>query len=159
MNDRFFPHVTVASVIEHNGVYLLVEEPDRQAAHASSVYNQPAGHLEADEGLEAAARREALEESGWQITLTGYLGLYINTTPEGITYHSHTFLARPEQRRNTRLDDDIIAAHWLDYATIERLEQQQRLRSPLVLRRLQDARAGLWHPLTVIRDFSRTTTG
>ncbi|WP_240493083.1 NUDIX domain-containing protein [Kushneria phosphatilytica] len=144
-----------------NTTVFICWSKSRRAHHPTGevVYNQPAGHLEAGESLETAARREALEESGWQISLTGYLGLYINTAADGITYHSHTFLARPEQRRNTRLDAAIIAAHWLDMATIERLASQQRLRSPLVLRRLHDARAGICHPLSIIHDLSHPSPG
>lgn len=42
---RFTPHVTVATVVEHNGRFLLVEE----IASGRQVLNQPAGHLDADE--------------------------------------------------------------------------------------------------------------
>jgi ADP-ribose pyrophosphatase YjhB (NUDIX family) len=56
----FIPHVTVATVIENDGKFLLVEE----LADGKAVYNQPAGHLDANESLEQAAIRETLEETG-----------------------------------------------------------------------------------------------
>ena len=37
----WFPHVTVAAVIENDGRFLMVEEE----VSAGLVYNQPAGHL------------------------------------------------------------------------------------------------------------------
>ena len=60
---RFTPHVTVATIIEDNGRFLMVEE----LAEGRAVFNQPAGHLEADESLIQAALRETLEETGWML--------------------------------------------------------------------------------------------
>ncbi|WP_106478622.1 NUDIX domain-containing protein [Phytohalomonas tamaricis] len=147
--NRWTPHATVASVVARDGHYLMVEE-DKGGAH--TVFNQPAGHLEAGETLEHAALRETLEESAWQVHLTGYLGLYINTASTGITYHSHTFLAEPVREINTPLDEGIVAAHWLTLDDIKMLETQQRLRSPLVMARLLDANAGQCFPLSIIRE-------
>ena len=69
------PHVTVATVIERGGNYLLVEERDKTTG--VMVLNQPAGHLEAGETLAEAAIRETLEETGWTIELVGMLGLFL----------------------------------------------------------------------------------
>ncbi len=58
------PRVTVATVIEREGRYLLVEERDKSTGKL--VYNQPAGHLEQGESLAQAALRETREETGWE---------------------------------------------------------------------------------------------
>lgn len=147
--NRWTPHTTVATVVERNGTYLMVEE-DKGGPH--TVFNQPAGHLEAGETLVEAALRETLEESAWQVRLCGYLGLYINTAASGITYHSHTFLAIAERECDVALDVDIVAAHWLTFDALEALERRQRLRSPIVMARLRDARAGRRFPLEIVRD-------
>ena len=55
----FKPEITVASVIEKDGRFLMVEEETEQGI----TLNQPAGHLEADESLQEAAIRETLEET------------------------------------------------------------------------------------------------
>ena len=67
------PHVTVATVVERDGRYLLVEERDKTSGEL--VFNQPAGHLEAGESISAAALRETLEETGWEVELLGLLGI------------------------------------------------------------------------------------
>ncbi|SPJ34533.1 NUDIX domain-containing protein [Kushneria phyllosphaerae] len=150
---RFLPHVTVAAVVVDRDRFLLVEERDRLAIGAApTVFNQPAGHLEANESLIDAVHRETLEESGWKITLEGYLGLYINTAPNGVVYHSHTFVARPGQRISQSLDEGIIQADWYGLTQIEALERDGRLRSPLVARRIHDALTARPYPLTLIRD-------
>ena len=53
----FKPEITVATILERNGRFLLVEEETEQGI----LLNQPAGHLEADESIQDAAVRETLE--------------------------------------------------------------------------------------------------
>ncbi len=60
------PHVTVATIVEDQGRFLLVEEQ----ADGREVLNQPAGHLEPAESLLEAALRETLEETGWEVELS-----------------------------------------------------------------------------------------
>ncbi|MCM5704773.1 NUDIX hydrolase [Larsenimonas salina] len=145
---RWRPNTTVAAVIEQDGRFLLVEE--RQGA--PTVFNQPAGHLEAGETLIGAVHRETLEESGWSIDIDHYLGLYINEAPNGVTYHSHSFLATPRAVETHTLDSVIVGVHWFTPQDIQTLHQQGRLRSPLVLRRIQDALAGKRYPLDLINE-------
>lgn len=149
----FIPHVTVAAVIADNHRFLLVEESNRiDPSDERTVFNQPAGHLEAGESLLAAMQRETLEESGWRVIPESYLGLYINTAPNGVVYHSHTFIARPEQQVTRTLDEGIMGADWFTLEEIQTLEQAGRLRSPLVARRICDALAGHRYPLSLICD-------
>ena len=61
-DNRFTPHATVATVVEHDGKFLLVEE----ISQGRRVLNQPAGHLEPNESLIEAAIRETLEETCWE---------------------------------------------------------------------------------------------
>ncbi len=72
-NDALWrPDVTVATIVPRAGKFLLVEEIVRDEL----VLNQPAGHLEPDESLHAAALRETLEETGWTVELTDLIGVY-----------------------------------------------------------------------------------
>lgn len=150
--SRFAPRVTVAAIVIEQGRFLLVEERPRDEPDRQAVFNQPAGHLEAGESLCEATRRETLEESGWRVTPEAYLGLYINTAPNGCVYHSHTLIARALCRENRRLDEGVVAAHWLTHEEVQALAQAERLRSPLVLRRIEDALTGVRYPLSLIRD-------
>ncbi len=142
------PHVTVATVVERDDKYLLVYERSREGM----VYNQPAGHLEANESLEEAALRETLEETGWHVRLTGVLGVSLYTSPHnGTTYHRTSFTGEVLSHDSQQpLDDGIEAAVWLSYEEI--LEKRQQLRSPLVLKVIQDYRAGRRYPLELVYD-------
>lgn len=145
---RFTPHVTVATVVEDQGRFLLVEE----MANNRAVFNQPAGHLEADESLIQAALRETLEETGWEVELTAVIGIYLYTAPSnGVTYQRVCFSARPvRQIPGIPLDEGIIAPHWLSRDEIN--ARADRLRSELVLRCIDDFIKGPLFPLELIRD-------
>ena len=145
---RFTPHVTVATIVENDGRFLLVEE----TADGRAVFNQPAGHLEADESLIQAAVRETLEETGWDVKVNAVTGIYLYTAPSnGVTYQRVCFAATPlQQRDNYQLDDGIIGPQWL---TREELAAQpERWRSELVLRCIDDYLGGERFPLTLLRD-------
>jgi ADP-ribose pyrophosphatase YjhB (NUDIX family) len=142
------PHVTVATVIEQEGRYLLVEERDKSSG--AMVFNQPAGHLEKSESLQEAALRETREETAWHVELLGILGTALYTAPgNGVTYYRTTFLARPlAPIKDATVDPDIHAVHWMDYEEI--LARSDRMRSPLVLASIKRHREGLCYPLDMI---------
>lgn len=143
---HWYPHVTVATVIEHNGKFLLVEE---QGEHGL-VINQPAGHLEANETLQQAAIRETLEETGWDISLQGLVGIGLYTSPSNhVTYQRITFFGQAEHHYADRaLDEGIIRPLWLSYDEI--LAESARMRSELVIEVIERYRNGHRYPLEMI---------
>ncbi|BCG24437.1 NUDIX hydrolase [Pseudomonas tohonis] len=145
---RFTPHVTVATLVEDQGRFLMVEE----ISDGRAVLNQPAGHLEADESLIQAALRETLEETGWDVELTAVTGIYLYTAPSnGVTYQRVCFAARPlRQRPERELDTGIIGPRWL--TRDELLAHREQWRSPLIIRCIDDYLAGERFPLSLIRD-------
>ncbi|MES2624182.1 MAG: NUDIX hydrolase [Pseudomonadota bacterium] len=141
----WYPHSSVATIVEKDGLFLMVEETDG----ANTVFNQPAGHLEANETIFAAAVRETLEETCWEVELTDFVGLYHYPAPNGVTYIRHCFVARALQHRTEcKLDDGIIAAHW--FSADEILSPEFKARSPLVTKVLRDYLAGIRFPLSII---------
>nr|WP_298968021.1 NUDIX domain-containing protein [uncultured Halomonas sp.] len=142
-------HSTAACVIQRGEHYLMVEE---QRGGPHSVFNQPAGHIEPGEGPMTAILREVQEETAWRVSLTHYLGLYVFHTDDGQTFHSHAFIAEPLHQLDLALDPDIVATHWLTLEQLRELDRQSRLRSPLVIKRIEDALSGPYYPLEVIRE-------
>ncbi|WP_343573347.1 NUDIX hydrolase [Pseudomonas sp.] len=145
---RWLAHVTVATIIEDQDRFLLVEEI---SADKKQVFNQPAGHLEANESLLEAAVRETLEETGWDVELTAVTGIYLYTAPSnGVTYQRVCFAARPVRHHPERaLDDGILGARWM--TRDELAAQPERWRSHLVLRCIDDYLEGERFPLSLIR--------
>lgn len=140
---RWTPHVTVAAVIENQGQFLVVEE--NQAGE--TVFNQPAGHLEPDESLLEAAIRETWEETAWRFQPSAITGLYRWVHPElQQTFLRVCFTGTVDQHDPTQaLDEGIIQAHWL---TREELAGRP-LRSPMVIRCIDDYLAGKRFPLSL----------
>ena len=142
----FTPHVTVATIVEDRGRYLMVEEISSNRV----VFNQPAGHLEADESLIQAAHRETLEETAWTVDITGVTGLYLFLGENGVTYQRTCFVASPVAHQpQVTLDKGILRAHWLTLDEIRAREAQ--LRSPLVLQCILDYLDKPRYPLDLIR--------
>lgn len=130
--------LTVAAVVEHEGQFLLVEE----YASRQRVFSQPGGHIEAGESPEQAVMRETLEETGCDVSCGDLVGVYLWIHPQSrqqflrIVYAAE-FLGCDENRQ---LDEGIIARRWLTLDEI--VSRQTMLRSPAVLRCLQDYASG-----------------
>jgi 8-oxo-dGTP pyrophosphatase MutT (NUDIX family) len=157
---RWTPHATVATIVEKDGKFLLVEE--RRLINADGefgiVYNQPAGHVDAGESIVAAAMRETLEETRWQVEVKHLVGIYIFTAPaNGITYHRYCFAAQATKHlAENQLDDGIIDAKWFSW---EEIQQLDNLRSPLVKQCFQDHIDGKQYPLDLIYEHAADESG
>ncbi|HCM04975.1 MAG TPA: NUDIX hydrolase [Oceanospirillales bacterium] len=149
--DRWTPHATVAAIVEKDGKFLLVEERRliNDRGEFGIVYNQPAGHVDEGESIMAAAIRETLEETRWEVKLKNLIGIYIFKAPaNGVTYHRYCFSAEPiKHHASSELDDGILDAKWFSW---EEIQQLNNLRSPLVKRCIQDHINGKQYPLDLI---------
>lgn len=144
---RFWqPDVTVATVVVRDGRVLVVEEKVR----GELVLNQPAGHLEPDESLLEAALRETLEETGWEVTLTAFIGAYQWKAPaDGRHFLRMAFAAEPLRHHPDRaLDEGIVQAIWLTPAELS--AESHRHRSPLVWNVVEDFLSGRRFPLQAL---------
>jgi 8-oxo-dGTP pyrophosphatase MutT (NUDIX family) len=142
------PHVTVAALLEQDGRFLLVQE----RVAGKSVLNQPAGHLEDNESLIDAVIRETREESGWHFAPERITGIYRWRMPlKQQTYLRVAFAGRGlAQDSACTLDTGIERTLWLTADEIRR--QAGRLRSPLVMRSIDDYLAGADYPLALLAD-------
>jgi 8-oxo-dGTP pyrophosphatase MutT (NUDIX family) len=142
------PVATVAAIVARDERFLVVEEETTDGLRL----NQPAGHLEAGESLAQAVARETLEETGYRITPTALVGIYRWQSPgTGATFIRFAFAADVDVHEHERaLDEGIVRALWLSYA--ELVAARARHRSPLVLRCVDDYRAGFRHPLDLVTE-------
>ena len=151
MTHIWKPNVTVAAVIERDGKFLLVEEETA----AGIRFNQPAGHLDQDEAIAAACRRETLEETAWEFEPTALIGVYTLPIPgSDLTYLRFAFCGElGGHDAGRQLDTGIIRAVWLSYEEVRAC--RERHRSPLVLRCIEDFLAGKRFPLDLITEYAR----
>lgn len=143
----WFPHVTVAAVVEQEGRFLLV----REQINGRSVINQPAGHWEENESLIDAVVRETLEETGWDVEPLALLDIAQYRASNGMTFLRNNFVARAiAQRPNFQTDPEIEAVLWL--SRDELFAQRESLRSPMVLNAIDTYLSGQRFPLNVFAD-------
>ena len=141
-------HLTVATVVTKGDKYLMV----REMVNGVEVINQPAGHVEVGEDVLAAAVRETLEETAWDVKITDFIGFSnAKSSSTGITYYRLTFLAKPLKfNANADLDNGIKSAEWM---TLEQIEDPSNiLRSDMVCKAIDDYLAGNIFPLEIFHN-------
>lgn len=149
-DDRWRPSVTVAAVVERGGRFLLVEEDTADGVRL----NNPAGHLDPGESPLDAVVRETLEETAHDFSPSAIVGLYLSrfrrpARGEDVTYLRIAFAGTVGDRIAGRtLDAGIRRTLWL--TADEMRTEAARMRSPLVLRCLDDFLAGRRHPLDLL---------
>lgn len=140
------PDLAAAAVVERDGRFLIVEERIRGAL----LLNQPAGHVDEGESIIDAVVRETLEESAWHFVPRSLLGIYLWRNPA----NGHSILRVAFSGDVTHfepgreLDRPVVAAHWMERDAL--LAQSGRLRSPLVMRCIDDHLAGIRHDLSAL---------
>jgi len=143
----FKPHVTVATVVQAEGQFLVVEEMVRGRA----TWNQPAGHLEANETLLQAAARELYEETGIEAVPEAFLKLHQWIAPDNTPFLRFLFaLDLPKVLPTYPQDRDIDRALWLPP---EEIVTATKLRSPLVAESLRIYQQGTRYPLYLLSAF------
>jgi 8-oxo-dGTP pyrophosphatase MutT (NUDIX family) len=143
------PSVTVAAIIERDGLFLLVEEETSEGLRL----NQPAGHLDPYESLEQAVIRETLEETAHEFRPTALVGMYMSRyqsarTGEDVTYLRFTFCGEVGARHERALDHGIVRTLWLSRDEIAAC--RERHRSPLILQCIDEYLAGRRAPLSLL---------
>ena len=140
------PEVTVAAVTQVEDRFLCVEERISQKL----VLNQPAGHVEIGETLLEAVVREVREESAWLFEPESLLGVYLwrNPVSNRSTLRFAFTGSVSDHRPAQPLDRGIVCTRWLTHA--ELAEREPRLRSPLVLRCVEDFLTGRRLPLDAV---------
>src|SRR6476661_4288738 len=149
MTDVWKPSVTVAAIVERDGRFLLVEEETSDGIR----FNQPAGHLDPNESLEQAVTRETLEEAAVDFTPTALVGLYMarylsSRTRTEVTYLRFAFAGDLGASYDQPLDEGILRTVWM--TRDEMLACEEKHRSPLVLRCVDDYLAGKRAPLSLL---------
>jgi phosphatase NudJ len=144
----FKPHVTVACVVQAEGQFLVVEE----TIQGKALWNQPAGHLEADETLLEAAKRELWEETGITAEPQSFIRMHQWIAPDNTPFLRFLFaIDLDKQLPTTPHDSDIDRCLWLDAETII---NATNLRSPLVAESIRCYQQAPRYPLSMLGAFN-----
>ncbi|MHB9806525.1 NUDIX domain-containing protein [Pantoea ananatis] len=144
----FKPHVTVACLVQAQGKLLVVEEQ----VNGVATWNQPAGHLEADETLLEAAQRELIEETGIDAAVQYFIGINQWIAPDNTPFVRFLFgLDLDAPLPTAPQDSDIDRCWWLPP---EQILTASNLRSPLVAESVRRWQQGVRYPLDLIGPFN-----
>lgn len=154
MATYFIGRCTV--LVEHAGNLLLTQEA---CAPWTGLWTPPGGHVELGETFAEAAVREAREEGGYAVELTGVQGVYYGlgdgsdgADPADAADIVVCYRARPldgQDGHQYPLADDVLAARWFTRAEIAALPPE-RLRFARVGHILADWLAGAAYPLSSV---------
>jgi 8-oxo-dGTP pyrophosphatase MutT (NUDIX family) len=140
------PDLAAAAIVQRDNRFLIVEERIR----GTLLFNQPAGHVDDGESIVDAVVRETLEETAWHFVPRALLGIYLWRNPA----NGHSILRVAitgdvtSREAGRQLDHPVVAAHWMEREAL--LAQPGKLRSPLVMRCIDDHLAGRHHDLAAL---------
>ncbi|MBJ8367356.1 NUDIX hydrolase [Citrobacter cronae] len=144
----FKPHVTVASIVHAEDKFLVVEE----TINGKALWNQPAGHLEADETLVQAAARELWEETGINAQPQHFIRMHQWIAPDKTPFLRFLFSIELANMCATEPhDSDIDCCRWV---SAEEILSAPNLRSPLVAESILCYQSGQRYPLATIGEFN-----
>lgn len=155
MSQRVFTQTfgVVGAILEMDGKILLVKEAENFDA---GKWSHPAGWIDVGENPIEAAKREAFEESGYEVEPTALLGIYslvrkdaeqaVGATPHAIKLIFKVKLLTDEQRE---LHDDVTETRWFTPEEIEAMDSET-LRDVDIKQMVKDYFGGTEAPLSVI---------
>jgi len=119
---RQIDHAVVGVIVEQDGKILVVKEgkPER-----GGKYNAPGGHVEEHETLLEAAVREVKEETGYDVELTGLIGVYQTIFPH-LNVSGPVFAARVISGEAT-ISEEHPEVKWISFEELKALDKARRL--------------------------------
>lgn len=137
--------IIVGGVLEKDGKYLLVQEAQEKCY---GKWNLPAGHLDPNETIIEAAKREIKEESGLDVELTGVCQIG-NRKLEDDVFVSVIFSTKVLGGDIKFDPNEILDAKWFSYE--ELLSMKAQLRSEnLILGAINNTRSKLVTPISIV---------
>ena len=136
-------------VITCEDKFVLVQE---SRAEKSGSYNLPAGTLELDEDIVTCISREVREEVGVDVRPQEFLGVY-QTVVNGGSNVIFIVCSGSAPKGARFQSDEHSVIKTLTYSELADLDRAGQLRSPIVLKAVEDYRAGNRLPLTALQSW------
>ena len=134
-------------VLKQGKKYVLVQEVRHEKA---GFFNLPAGTLEVSEDFIQCIQREAKEETGAEVRLQHFLGVYQTVIESGSNVVFLVFAGEVIANASFASDEHTVIRAFT-YDEVVALEKSAQLRSPIVLKAIEDHRDGKVLPLETMQ--------
>ncbi len=136
-------------VLQQNDTYILIKEVRGDKA---GLYNLPAGTVEEHEDFAQCIVREAKEETGADITLEHFVGMYQTVIATGSNVVFAVYAGSVASDATFQSDEHSVI-ETLSYDQIVQLDKAGSLRAPTVLKAIADYRNGQKFPLGAVQSW------
>jgi NADH pyrophosphatase NudC (nudix superfamily) len=133
MSEPKLVAVVAGCVLCEDDKYLLVQERD-EAVYG--LWNLPAGYVEQGESIEAAAVREAQEETGYFVALNRKISVE-HVSPDRPVFHA--FTARITTGELKPDLNELLAAQWFTLDEIHQMHRNNQLRNDWPVRAIEQS--------------------
>ena len=137
--------IIVGGVLEKDGKYLLVQEAQEKCY---GKWNLPAGHLDPNETIFEAAKREIKEESGLDVELTGVCQIG-NKKLEDDLFVSVIFSTKVLGGDIKFDPDEILDVKWFSYEELMSMKAQLRSEK-FIMGAIDNVRNKLVTPISIV---------
>ena len=141
-------HAVAANLIERDGEYLLVQEGKESVR---GKWNLPAGGVDKDEKIQEAAIREAEEETGLEVKLEKFIGVFVDESDRSdATVLVFVFHSRPENFSLERPEgEEILDVKFFSPEKFSGID----VRVPFLEEIVERFENGDLRPLDTVKDF------
>lgn len=137
------------AVLHQGDKFILVQET---LLAKKGFYNIPAGTLEIDEDLQTCLKREVQEETGITITPESFIGVYQCVLQTGHNIVLFIFAASVDEQTSFHSEEHVVIES-LSYDEIVEYDAAGKLRSPIVLKCIEDYRNGQHLPISAVQSW------
>ncbi len=111
--------VNAGAVIIENGKILLIQEAEEPFR---GKWNFPLGRIEYGETATTAAVREIKEETGYEVELTHFLGIYQNNPTDEMNVYLVMFVGTPTSGDLREKSEETLGAKWVTLEEMNKME-------------------------------------
>jgi ADP-ribose pyrophosphatase YjhB (NUDIX family) len=145
-------YAAAGAVIENEEQEILMVQEAKD--HIKGKWNFPGGGWESNESIIECVKREVLEETGYKVEITGFIGVYKELNQEdGSETIVFMFTSKPLAEKKEELESDIIQRKWVPAEEIEELKLRHKNREKILVNyRKKEAKdtSLLWENLDIL---------
>ncbi len=156
------PFVATGVIIEKDGKFVMVQEGKSKTGPSSEgLWDRPGGWLDLYEDILVGAVREVKEETGLDVELTGFLGIYNyikqikDTDGKNLNIHGILleFVGKVKSSKINIKTEEIQDVKWFSFEEIKRLD----LRSKNIIYEIKEYLSGNIYSLDIIKTYTNYT--